>query len=108
MGLRVIGHKLRPSTRARIALPAKKAKAFYLSPEWRALMVVLIKQRGRRCQDPQHDPSKPRDGVRIFGDHVVEIDDGGALLEPSNIMLRCGACHTRKTAAVRARRVGGV
>jgi 5-methylcytosine-specific restriction protein A len=106
--LRTLGHKLKPSTRTSVVMVReKKAEPFYLSPEWKALMRQLIKVRGRRCEDAEHDPSKPRDGVRIYGDHVVELSDGGAKLDPRNILLRCATCHGRKTAQARAdRRVG--
>jgi 5-methylcytosine-specific restriction enzyme A len=103
--LRTIGHKLKPSTRQSLVMVReKKAEPFYLSPEWKALMRHLIKVRGRRCEDTEHDRTKPREGVRLYGDHVIEISDGGARLDPSNIMLRCAPCHGRKTAAERAKR----
>jgi 5-methylcytosine-specific restriction protein A len=79
-------------------VPVKRAAPFYLSPEWRALMARLIAERGRRCEACQ------RVGGRIFGDHVTELQDGGAALEPSNIKLLCGACHTAKTVKARAAR----
>jgi len=85
----------------------KQAEPFYLSPEWKALMRHLIKVRGRRCEDTEHDATKPREGVRIFGDHIIEIKDGGAKLDPLNILLRCGGCHGRKTAQARADRSRG-
>jgi 5-methylcytosine-specific restriction endonuclease McrA len=78
--------------------PVKKAAPFYLSPEWRALMDRLIAERGRRCEECGCT------GCRIYGDHVVELQDGGAALDETNIKLLCGSCHTRKTAAERARR----
>lgn len=102
--LRSIGRKLHPPTRAKVALPTKKVGNFYLAPEWRGFIAHLIKIRGRRCQDPLHDPDRPRDGVRIFGDHVIELQDGGAPLDPFNVMLRCGSCHSRKTAEHRKQR----
>jgi 5-methylcytosine-specific restriction protein A len=106
--LRTIGHKLRPSTRpSLVTVREKQAAPFYLSPEWKALMRHLIGVRGRRCEDPEHDRAKPREGVRIYGDHVIEVKDGGALLDPANIMLRCAPCHGRKTALERARRAQG-
>jgi hypothetical protein len=40
----------------------------------------------------------------VFGDHIVELRDGGAPLDPANVLLRCGRCHTTKTVAERARR----
>lgn len=104
--LRTIGHKLKPSIRhGLVVVREKRAAPFYLSKEWRALMAKLIKVRGRRCEDPKHDPSTPREGVRIFGDHIDEIRDGGPLLDPTNIMLRCAGCHARKTAKASADRV---
>lgn len=107
--LRVLGQKLRPPARnVRISVRPKEAKPFYLSPEWKALMRQIIKVRGRRCEDPQHDIAKPRHDVRLYGDHIIEIEDGGAKLDPSNVMLRCGPCHGRKTAKMRADRARGV
>jgi 5-methylcytosine-specific restriction enzyme A len=40
----------------------------------------------------------------MFVDHIVELKDGGAPLERSNLWLLCGSHHTRKSAAERARR----
>jgi 5-methylcytosine-specific restriction endonuclease McrA len=114
MKLRTIGEKLGPPRRSKLRPREKKAAPFYLSPEWRVLMQEIIAERGRRCADPAHDPGKSRVCGRVFGDHIVELADGGAPLSKDNVMLRCGACHTRKTAAARARRwhpapgVGGV
>jgi hypothetical protein len=102
--LRTLRHKLAPASRVKVRQPQKTADPFYTSAPWRALMDGIIKQRGRRCEDVEHDASKPRSGIRIFGDHIRELKDGGAALDPNNILLRCGACHTRKTAASRADR----
>lgn len=106
--LRVMGRKLGPPARnVRIAVRPKEAAPFYLSPEWKALMRQIIKLRGRRCEDPQHDTAQPRDGVRLYGDHIIEIVDGGHKLDPSNVMLRCAPCHGRKTAEARKVRSHG-
>jgi 5-methylcytosine-specific restriction protein A len=58
--------------------------------------VVAI--RGRQCQDCG------RSNCRLFGDHIVELQDGGDPLDEANVLLRCGSCHTRKTSAARAER----
>ncbi|GAP24022.1 endonuclease [Gluconobacter frateurii NBRC 101659] len=79
-------------------VPPKTADAFYVSKEWRGLMATILKQRGRVCE------RCGRTGCRIFGDHIVELKDGGAKLDPSNVQLLCGSCHTAKTAQARARR----
>lgn len=103
--LRTLGHKLRPPARTgSVTVRPKQAAAFYLSPEWKALMASIIRTRGRRCEDTKHDPKLQRQGVRVYGDHVIEIRDGGALLDPKNILLRCATCHGRKTAEARAAR----
>jgi 5-methylcytosine-specific restriction protein A len=92
----------------RIAHPPRKtADPFYLTPEWRRLMDRIIAVRGRRCEDPQCEVPGGRRACRLFGDHVVELKDGGAPLDPKNIMLRCGSCHTRKTLQARADRMRG-
>ncbi len=71
-------------------------------------MEQIIKERGRRCEDPKHDQAKPRTGIRIFGDHIKERRDAPHLaLVKSNVLLRCGSCHTRKTAEVRRQRYQG-
>ena len=104
MKLGTVNHKLAKSTRAKVNPAEKRANPFYLSPEWQQLRAAIIKQRGARCEDPEHDRSTPRTGIRLFGDHIIELRDGGAPLDPANVMLRCGACHTRKTAASRGTR----
>jgi 5-methylcytosine-specific restriction protein A len=79
--------------------PAQKvADPFYGTSAWRSLMARLLAERGRRCE------ACGRTGCRIYGDHRRELQDGGAALDPSNVMLLCAACHTRKTDAVRRER----
>ena len=50
-------------------------------------------------------PRTAPEGRMSLGDHIRELQDGGALLDPRNIMLRCGSCHTTKTIAERAKRM---
>lgn len=110
MTLRSLGSKLKPSTRVKLTLPAKVAAPFYQSAEWLALVAALMVSRfgGRErahCEDPACKYPARR-GVRLFADHIVELRDGGPALDPRNVLFRCGSCHTRKTAAVRALRRG--
>lgn len=81
------------------ALPTRIAEPFYTSRAWLDLMTALKRERGERCQDCG------RGRTRIFGDHIVELKDGGAKLDRRNVRLRCGSCHTLKTNAERARRM---
>ena len=90
----------------RIARPAPKtADPFYLSPEWRKLVSGLISKRGRRCEacgKTRGDDGQP---VRLIGDHVHELRDGGAPLDEGNVRLVCQPCHNAKTAKARAERM---
>lgn len=83
--------------------PTKTAAPIYGSPEWRSFIAGVIAERGRICEDPRCK-TPGRRGMRVFGDHIIELKDGGALLDGRNVMLRCGSCHTRKTFEERAKR----
>jgi 5-methylcytosine-specific restriction protein A len=87
----------------RVRPPEKKADDFYRSQEWIALRARLIRERGRRCESPTC--SAPRNPRILIGDHVVEIKDGGAPLDPRNVRLLCQPCHNAKTAQARTHRL---
>lgn len=82
----------------------KRADAFYLSQQWRTLVASIIAERGRRCE--QCGKSAGQDGgpLRLVADHVIEIKDGGAPLDPGNIRLLDYQCHAVKTQRARAER----
>jgi 5-methylcytosine-specific restriction endonuclease McrA len=83
----------------RLKPPPKTAAPFYLSPAWRSLVARLIFERGPRCQQCG------RTGCRLFGDHVRELKDQGEPLDPGNVRLLCGSCHSTKTAKARSDRM---
>ena len=89
-------------TRAAAPEP-KAADPHYSSPEHRAWRDTVMRRAGGMCQWP----GCGRTGVRLFADHIVELQDGGAPTDPGNGQALCGACHARKTAAARARRQRG-
>lgn len=99
MALKAMTTLLQPMAPIVRAMP-KVADPFYLSPEWRALMRRIKKERGAHCE---HCGA----GGRIIGDHVVEIKDGGERLDPRNVRLMCMPCHNRKTAKARGKRARG-
>jgi 5-methylcytosine-specific restriction enzyme A len=104
MPLRLADRRLRTRDTRAITPAPKKVEPFYVSTAWLALIAQIKRERGDKCEDPTHDPRRPRTGVRIFGDHIKERKDGGEPLDKANVMLRCGSCHGRKTAIERARR----
>ena len=99
--VRLVGAPGRLASAPRKLPPAPKVTLpFYRTPEWKGLMARVIAKRGRRCEDCG------RSGCRVFGDHVVELKDGGAALDERNVRLRCGSCHGLKTGAAQRQRAG--
>ncbi|MFA5897890.1 MAG: HNH endonuclease signature motif containing protein [Hyphomicrobium sp.] len=84
----------------RLRLPPKIADSLYTSREWRELVARIKRARGAWCVicGSKH---------RLIGDHIIEIRDGGAPLDTSNVELLCFTCHQRKTAAARLKRARG-
>ncbi len=89
----------------RLARPEKVADPFYATSEWRALSGAVKAARNWVCDDCGGDFATNRRA--LIGDHVIEIKDGGAPLDPHNVACRCTACHNRKTAREAARRGRG-
>ncbi len=86
--------------RARLAPAPKVAASVYRSKEWKQLLAQVIAARGRLCQK-----CGSRSG-RIYGDHVIELRDGGAALDKRNVMLLCATCHGAKTERSKRERAG--
>ena len=78
--------------------PAKRADAIYSSRAWLGLMSRLKRERGNKCENCGAH------GGRIYGDHVVELQDGGDAYSARNVKLLCASCHTLKTNQQRAQR----
>jgi 5-methylcytosine-specific restriction protein A len=89
----------------RLTPRTKQISDVYHSKPWVELRATIIKQRGRRCEDANCTTPNRGEGRQIYADHVVELQDGGTLLDPNNVLLRCAPCHTRKTLAERAKRM---
>jgi len=82
------------------APPPKVAEPFYSSAEWIALRDRVRREAGGRCQVA--GCGRIERGMIV--DHIIELKDGGAPLDRSNVWLLCASHHTAKTASERARR----
>jgi 5-methylcytosine-specific restriction protein A len=78
--------------------PPKAALPFYSTPEWIELRNRVRAEAKGRCQRP----GCTRPGHTV--DHIVEIRDGGAPLDRTNVEYLCQPHHVSKTNAVRAKR----
>jgi len=103
--LRTLSPRLQTTSTSRLPLPPKETDPHYHTPEHRKWRAAVIARAQGVCQGPNHDPRRPRTGVRLFADHIREIRDGGNLLDPDNGMALCGSCHTAKTIQARAARM---
>ena len=71
--------------------------------EWR---LIVCRRAGWQCQwveDGRRCPNKAPEH-RMYADHIVERQDGGALYDPDNGACMCASHHGRKTMQERARR----
>ena len=100
MGLQALQPRVGLADLRTAALPPKVADRLYTSPAWIALRDRVRREAGGRCQAP----GCGRAERRMFVDHIVELKDGGAPLERTNVWLLCASHHSLKTASERAKR----
>jgi hypothetical protein len=103
MALKTLRSRLGVANTFSVKPPPKRGDPLYDTKEWRDLMRRLFAVRGRRCEDP-NCPTPHGPWSRIYGDHIIELRDGGAPLDEGNVLLRCPTCHGAKTASERGRR----
>jgi 5-methylcytosine-specific restriction enzyme A len=78
----------------------KQTDPHYLSPQHRRWRADVLRRAGYRCEKCGADG-------KLYADHIVELKDGGAPLDPANGRALCHSCHQRKTAEARAERLMG-
>jgi 5-methylcytosine-specific restriction endonuclease McrA len=73
-------------------MPGKSgSRGLYDTPEWRALAKKVLK-RDLRCRGRCGGYNKSS-----IADHVVAVRDGGAKLDPANVVGLCHPCHRLKS-----------
>jgi hypothetical protein len=84
MALKVLIPRLK-AVDTRIAKPEPKAyQPVYYSRAWRRLVAQLKLERGVYCQ------ACGKHATYLEADHVVELKDGGAPLDPANVPCSAG------------------
>lgn len=76
--------------------PKLSAAARGYDHRWRRLAAVVLERDGHRCRWC----GRHADTV----DHVRALADGGARLDPTNLVACCRPCNSRRGQAVAARR----
>jgi len=99
---------MRPTQRIGLGSPPQGGTDPYLlTKEHRAWSAAVLKRANYQCEDPQHDPRRPRGG-KLHAHHIQERRDRPDLaLSMQNGAALCPACHTRVTLKERAKRMRG-
>jgi 5-methylcytosine-specific restriction endonuclease McrA len=72
----------------------------YRDPRWRIVRAYVLTRDFRQCK--LRLPGCK--GRADTGDHIVELEDGGAPFDPSNVQAACRSCNTSKRNTALARR----
>jgi hypothetical protein len=89
---------------------ARKAKIknpVYDTPQFRAWRTTVIQRAKGKCQaidEYGNNCPKQQPQHRMYADHIVELKDGGSLLDINNGQCLCSSHHELKTIAARRRR----
>jgi 5-methylcytosine-specific restriction enzyme A len=88
----------------------RPAGSVYHTPEYRAWRYLVVQRAAGRCEaiDRGHRCTKAMPEHRMYADHVIELRDGGALLDLNNGQCLCALHHKLKTAAAEARRLAAI
>jgi 5-methylcytosine-specific restriction enzyme A len=88
-------------------LPQKQKDTVYTTPEFMAWRAQVVAKAGGRCEamDGVHRCTNTRPDHRMYADHIVELRDGGSVLDLNNGQCLCHTHHERKTIAERVKRL---
>jgi 5-methylcytosine-specific restriction enzyme A len=92
----------------RVQLAPRWRDPFYETVAYRQWRRLVLERAGGQCQHVDgfgHRCSNQSPTSRMYAHHIVEVKDGGALLDPSNGEALCHAHHEQKSALARARRL---
>lgn len=101
--LRMLAPKVQNISTSAIKAVPKIKNSFYDSPAFRAWRTQVVARAGARCEavDNGQRCTKAWPQHRMYADHVHELRDGGAALDPANGQCLCASHHEIKTHNVR-------
>jgi 5-methylcytosine-specific restriction protein A len=102
--LRTLAPLVRSTNTAALKPPPKIADPVYATPEFRAWRANVVARAGGQCEAIDQSGfrcSRAQPKHRMFADHILELRDGGSLLDLANGQCLCGSHHEIKTAEIR-------
>ena len=105
--LRSLAPLVRTTNTATVTLLPKVKAEVYTTPAYRAWRATVVGRAQGRCEavDHGHRCSRAQPEHRMYADHIVEIKDGGSVLDVNNGQCLCRSHHEIKTVAARSRRL---
>ena len=88
-------------------LPPRQIDPVYSTPEFQRWRAHVVARAGGQCEaiDNGYRCSKAKPQHRMYADHIIELRDGGSLLDINNGQCLCASHHQIKTVAARTRRL---
>ena len=106
--LRSLPSRLHPTDTSTVRLAPKVKDPIYTTPEFSHWRSLVLARAGYQCEATDqhgHRCSKARPEHRLFADHIIELKDGGSLLDVNNGKCLCYQHHSIKTFAEQRRRL---
>ena len=104
--LRSLAPLVRTTNTATVPLPPKVKDAVYCTAEYQHWRTQVVARARNRCEWVDHHGHRCTRAWpdRMYADHIVEIKDGGSVLDVSNGQCLCYSHHTIKTNEVKKKR----
>jgi 5-methylcytosine-specific restriction enzyme A len=105
--LRQLGPLVRPADLSTTRLAPRYRDPFYETVAYREWRRLVIARAGRQCEHVDGHGNRCTRQVpdRLYAHHIVEVKDGGALLDANNGMCLCHQHHEQASALARSRRM---
>ena len=102
--MRMLRTGIRTIAKGKVTPPVKGTDAHYLKREHKAWSEAVIGRAQRRCQGMRNGKRCGATTPRMYADHIIELQDGGAPYDVANGQCLCPSCHTTKTIEARRKR----
>ena len=105
--LRTLAPLVRTTNTSTTPLPPKVKDHVYTTPAFKVWRNAVVRRAGARCEavEQGHRCSTAGPEYRMYADHIIEIRDGGAVLDINNGQCLCSYHHNIKTIQSRTHRL---
>jgi 5-methylcytosine-specific restriction enzyme A len=108
--LRQLGPLVAPRNTNTVKLAPRYRDPFYETAGYREWRRLVLARAGRQCEYTDGYGlrcTRQAPACRLYAHHIVEVKDGGALLDPANGRALCHQHHEQASAQARSQRMRG-